>query len=666
MGAPKRVTALLALFCVAGDAAFIAWDHGSARAWPSSPEANVAVCDTAGTQENFRIVADGVGGVFCVWEDDREAQLQVRIKRFNAFGNSPGWPPQGIVLQRETIGFDMVTLVSSGHGTAIASWMPMTNHRLNVQKVDSTGALLWNAPAVEASQIAITEMLNSAAVLSDGSVVYAWVSDTISVQRSRIFLSRILPNGQRAWESDARLRDTLTTVNYPQVVAVSDTEVVVAWEDLRPDAPGVYVSRVGVSGVPQWPRSGLRVLPYGTWGHIAPNGRGGIAGAYVDFAADPQFGDLLLFNIGPDGAPVGGWPSNGSPCATSPGVVTGHGNLVGSPADSSILVLWEDRASPPLVRGMVQKFGFDGQPRWPGLGKSVFQTTNSVRSIRAVADGEGGLFVSTFTPSTNADLFGQHMRWDGELAWEFSGVAVSTAPGTQYRSGYAYDTSTPDSSGGAFYCWVDYRNAATSPDLYIQHVNADGTLGGVVTATEASAISATYLGGCAEVRWHASVDPGVTFAVQRQQDGDGWATIGAPADEGDDLWAARDCAVVRGARYAYRLEWTQDGSVRHSSAISLAIPLQPEFAMSPPWPNPVRDRVTFDYALSRRGPVRVSVHDLSGRLVKVIESGDRDAGEHRVTWRATGGGGGALNAGCYWLQLEAEGQRRARQVVVVK
>lgn len=633
--------------------------------WPTDPSTNAAVSDTAGTQEEFRFVADGQGGVYVLWADYGAGGTSplIKLKRFGPNGSSADWPAQGMVLAENAWYIGAMNLIGADGGV-IATWVPdQSDGLLRMQKVDSTGALLWVNNALQASQTVISQMDNAMDRLADGSIMFTWCNGGNSAT-TRVRLARVLPSGQRAWAQDIILRELPVAVEQASIAAVSDTEVVVTWLDRRDN--GIYGQRVGASGVPQWQQNGLKLLPRGYWGEIVSNGLGGLCGVYVDFASDPNFGDLLLFNVGPDGAPFGGWPAAGVPYATAPGVITSTGRVVASPADSSVLLAWGYRANNANGDYQVQKFDQNAQPLWPGVGKLAYHGVSSTRGYDSAPDGVGGMFLSIFRPSTNNDLYLQHILPDGSVAWQDGGVPVSTAAGTQYGSTWTLRTSTPDSSGGAFVCWRDTRNAATSPDLYIQHVNADGTLGGVVTATEASAISATYLEGCAEVRWHAPVDPGVTFAVQRQQDGGEWTTIGAPADEGDDLWAARDCAVVRGARYAYRLEWTQDGALRHSSAISLAIPLQPEFAMSPPWPNPVRDRVTFDYALSRRGPARVSVHDLSGRLVRVIESGERDAGEHRVVWHAQAAAGRALDPGCYWIQLEAEGQRRSRQVVVVK
>src|SRR5262245_38021291 len=40
-------------------------------AWPSDPAVNVPVCTTVGYQTGLTAVADGLGGVFIAWQDQR-------------------------------------------------------------------------------------------------------------------------------------------------------------------------------------------------------------------------------------------------------------------------------------------------------------------------------------------------------------------------------------------------------------------------------------------------------------------------------------------------------------------------------------------------------------------------------------------------------------------
>jgi hypothetical protein len=65
-------------------------------------------------------------------------------------------------------------------------------------------------------------------------------------------------------------------------------------------------------------------------------------------------------------------------------------------------------------------------------------------------------------------------------------------------------------------------------------------------------------------------------------------------------------------------------------------------------PNPFNPTTTLSFALPQAGPVRLSVYNVSGREVAPLVNGWRDAGNHEVTFNATG-----LASGLYVYQLTA-------------
>ncbi len=85
----------------------------------------------------------------------------------------------------------------------------------------------------------------------------------------------------------------------------------------------------------------------------------------------------------------------------------------------------------------------------------------------------------------------------------------------------------------------------------------------------------------------------------------------------------------------------------------------PGLVLSPPVPNPIRGSAWLGYSIPRAGAVELALYDLNGRLVKVLESGDRPAGEHRVGWTAT------VPGAVYFLRLRCEGRQVIRRIVVV-
>lgn len=71
----------------------------------------------------------------------------------------------------------------------------------------------------------------------------------------------------------------------------------------------------------------------------------------------------------------------------------------------------------------------------------------------------------------------------------------------------------------------------------------------------------------------------------------------------------------------------------------------------------------FEFTLPIACDARLSVYDVSGRLVATLAEGLQSAGRHEVTWSGEGGGG---KPGVYLLELRARDQRRTMRTVLVR
>lgn len=80
-------------------------------------------------------------------------------------------------------------------------------------------------------------------------------------------------------------------------------------------------------------------------------------------------------------------------------------------------------------------------------------------------------------------------------------------------------------------------------------------------------------------------------------------------------------------------------------------------------PNPFRGRTTLSFALERPGPVELSVHDVHGRLVRVLARNEFTAGLHTLDWDGRRADGTAAATGTYFVTMEAGAVRSTRKVV---
>jgi len=84
------------------------------------------------------------------------------------------------------------------------------------------------------------------------------------------------------------------------------------------------------------------------------------------------------------------------------------------------------------------------------------------------------------------------------------------------------------------------------------------------------------------------------------------------------------------------------------------------------YPNPFHPHATIQYTLPRTGRVRLSIFDVSGRLVRTMVDGIRGAGDQRVTWDGTDDRGSRVGSGVYLYRLQAGELSLTRKVELLK
>jgi hypothetical protein len=86
------------------------------------------------------------------------------------------------------------------------------------------------------------------------------------------------------------------------------------------------------------------------------------------------------------------------------------------------------------------------------------------------------------------------------------------------------------------------------------------------------------------------------------------------------------------------------------------------FALAAPSPNPSADasnRIAF--SVPRDAQVRLTIHDVRGRIVAKLVDGTLPAGNYSRMWDA-----GSAAAGIYFVRFEAPGFHADRRLVVIK
>jgi hypothetical protein len=86
--------------------------------------------------------------------------------------------------------------------------------------------------------------------------------------------------------------------------------------------------------------------------------------------------------------------------------------------------------------------------------------------------------------------------------------------------------------------------------------------------------------------------------------------------------------------------------------------------LKPVYPNPFNPHTTISFTLGVDGPVRLSIHDVQGRRLRVVLDHALSAGNHDVTWDGRGESGRELPSGVYFARLEAAGDILGSKLVL--
>jgi len=90
--------------------------------------------------------------------------------------------------------------------------------------------------------------------------------------------------------------------------------------------------------------------------------------------------------------------------------------------------------------------------------------------------------------------------------------------------------------------------------------------------------------------------------------------------------------------------------------------MHPEaLTVSLPYPNPFNLHTNIRYWLHKRGHVRLSVFDLLGRCVMVLEKPEQPRAEHHVVINASG-----LSSGVYYVRFQFDTQTITKTVVLMR
>ena len=90
-------------------------------------------------------------------------------------------------------------------------------------------------------------------------------------------------------------------------------------------------------------------------------------------------------------------------------------------------------------------------------------------------------------------------------------------------------------------------------------------------------------------------------------------------------------------------------------------PKSKPFSLSNVYPNPVKTLAEFRYQLAQPSPVKLSIYNIAGQLVKSFSQGVQVPGSHVINWNVQ-----SLPSGVYLYWLEAGSYKATKRMLVIK
>lgn len=487
------------------------------------------------------------------------------------------------------------------------------------QRIDAAGTPCWT---VDGALAGLTGCDRDVRAISDGAggIILTWTGEA-SWSTGDIYVQRLDGAGFGLWgDSGSALCQESGRQFESQLVSDGAGGAIVTWMDTRNDQDDIYAQRIAADGTKMWADGGVAVCVdtfYQSPPFITDDGAGGAIIAWSDNRNLDA--DVYAQHLDASGAAL--WAGNGIPVVTKIGNQDNELALVSDLAGGAIIAwyTYEDPVPPlpPVVstsdtpnRVTVQRISATGVRLWGQDGIDVSATGGDQDDCAMAADGDGGAVVVWVDRRTGEDdIRAQRFDMAGTAAWATDGVLVCGAEGVQADPQVAVN-----SVGGAFVVWTDRRVDYNTSDVYAQSLDPSGGAKWNIDGAPLSTASGS------QDRGQVLAGPvgGVYFT---------WTEVTEPRDI-----------------YALRMD---------AAGFATLVPAVPSAFQLRASPNPFNPMTTFTFDLPEAGPMRLSVFDVAGRLIRTLVDDSRLRGSHEAVWDGRDSSGRGVGSGSYLARLES-------------
>ncbi len=331
----------------------------------------------------------------------------------------------------------------------------------------------------------------------------------------------------------------------------------------------------------------------------------------------------------------------------------GDTDVLGAGAGNHTITWWRNDGGNPIV--------------WTA--QTIGTAFNGARSVRAAdLDGDGDIDV------VGAALLSNEIAWwrnDGgdPIQWTKITIAANLAGAHMVRTCDVDEDGDIDLFGAAYaaseLAW--WRNDGGDPVVWTKFIVAPGFIGAVT-------VCPGDIDGDGDVDLLGAAQTSNTIAWWSNEGGDPivWQ-MHMIDDNFTGVWPAY-AADIDGDTYTdivagggLEMRWWKNGLALSGADKSAdETPQASAGRLYQNSPNPFRPTTSIRFYLSQPAHVRLSIYDVSGRLVTSLASSDRQAGNHSAVWGGLDDEGQMVTPGVYFCRLATDRFVETRVMTLLK
>lgn len=644
------------------------------------------VCAAPLRQIGAGVVADGAGGAFITWLDNRGGirdQFEIYVQHLTETGTiAVGWPEDGRLVCRCRTSAGPY-LLSDGAGGVLLIWMGIEPPGFYGLRLDATGVVApgWQAGGTLIVPAAGYSYLLRAVPDGLGGALLAWEffdgALGVDTHVMRIASDGIPPTG---WTSPGVqvLRGT-GEERFADMVADGSGGVIVVTTRYAADrvTSHLFLYHVTAAGILDsgWTPGGfpLCTAPGGQWEPVtASDGAGGVYVAWTDFRSRRN-ADIFAQHITASGRAAAGWAGNG--IVVCDAYRRQYQPRIVADGSGGALVVWQDLRSGDRDEIYAQRLDSRGRTvaGWPANGVALSRSSNGKVRLLARSDGMEGAIVGWHQYKgadqySGTDFFAQRVGADGVIAagWPQDGVPMCTAPG--YRANLGLDA---DGTGGVIAAWEDGRQGPlyADVDIYAQRVSADGQR---LVPIGIEALSATAGENGVTVRWMLAAEARESLrAVDVHRavhvDGPYVARNPMPLQPAASMLFLDETAPLESAWYRIVLTLKSGREVISAPVEALQANWTRRTMLGIPVHQTASGSIELHYSVGpERAPLQLAIYDPRGRRIRLLVHEWQDPGTYVRLWDRCDAVGAPAARGVYIVGLSAGSTQVTRKLVLLR